>query len=150
MSHALIRKLDGLSWLPLLLTRLTVGFMFASGAVGKLGRLPSFTEEFRGWGIPLAEVTAPATAVLELVGGVALALGLFTRLFAPLLALTMVGALATVVAPPLLAKYPDAWNFPSYLFYSSEWLLICLLALLTCTGAGKFAADSRISFLSNK
>ncbi|MCK2237122.1 MULTISPECIES: DoxX family protein [unclassified Crossiella] len=138
-------KLDNFAWLPNLLARLTVGFMFASGAVGKLGGLGKFTADFRGWGIPLPEVTAPATAVVELVGGLALMLGLATRIAALLLAGTMLGALVVVVAPPLLAKHPDAWNFPSYLFYSPEWLLICLLALLTCVGAGKASLDRLLS-----
>ncbi|MFB9909362.1 DoxX family protein [Allokutzneria oryzae] len=136
------RKLDNLAWLPNLVARLTVGFMFASGAVGKLGRLGAFTEEFHQLGIPVPGFAAPAVAVVELAGGLALMLGIGTRLAAALLAATMAGALATAIVPPLLARYPDAWNFPSNLFYAPEWLLICLLAWLVCAGAGKASLDA--------
>lgn len=138
-------KLDNYSWLPNVIARVSIGFMFASGAIGKLGNLTKFTGEFEGWGIPLPAISAPATAVVELLGGLALILGLATRIAAALLALTMLGALATAIIPPLLAKYPDAWNLPSYLFYSPEWLLICLLGYLFCVGAGKASLDSLLS-----
>jgi putative oxidoreductase len=64
--------LNNLGWLPNLLLRFTVGFMFFSGAVGKLGDLGKFTAMFVGLGIPAAQVLAPVTAVVELVGGAAL------------------------------------------------------------------------------
>ena len=61
--------LNDLGWLPNVVLRLTVGFMFFSGAVGKLGDLGKFTAMFAGLGIPAAQVLAPLTAVVELVGG---------------------------------------------------------------------------------
>ena len=72
--------LNNLAWLPKLALRLTVGFMFFSGAVVKLGDLGKFTAMFVSLGIPAAQVLAPVTAVVELVGGAALMLGLGTRL----------------------------------------------------------------------
>ena len=64
--------LNNLGWLPNLVLRLTVGFMFFSGAVAKLGDLGKFTAMFAGLGIPAAQVLAPVTAVVELLGGAAL------------------------------------------------------------------------------
>ena len=136
--------LNNLDWLPNLLLRLTVGFMFFSGAVDKLGSLGKFTAMFVGLGIPAAQVLAPATAVAELVGGLALMLGLGTRLAALTLAGDMVGALITDIGPNLAQKYPAPWEFLSNLFYASEWLLVGLLLWLLCVGAGKASLDALI------
>jgi putative oxidoreductase len=136
--------LNNLAWLPNFLLRLTVGFMFFSGAVDKLGDPGKFTAMFVGLGIPAAPVLAPVTAVAELVGGAALMLGLGTRLVSLVLAGDMVGALITDIGPSLAQKYPDPWHFSSNLFYSAEWLLIGLLLWLLCVGAGKASLDALI------
>ncbi|BDB41461.1 DoxX family membrane protein [Mycobacterium kiyosense] len=39
--------------------RLTIGFMFFSGAIGKLGDLTTFTQMFANMGIPAAGFLAP-------------------------------------------------------------------------------------------
>ena len=136
--------LNNLDWLPNLLLRLTVGFMFFSGAVDKLGDLAKFTAMFVGLGIPAAQVLAPVTAVVELVGGVALMLGLATRLVSLVLAGDMVGALITDIGPNLAQKYPAPWTFLSNLFYATEWLLVGLLLWLLCVGAGKASLDALV------
>jgi putative oxidoreductase len=140
--HEAARRLSALGWLPNAALRLSVGFMFASGAVGKLGDLHGFTALFQKLGIPQAAMAAPLVALLELVGGLALMLGLATRVTALLLGGTMAGALLTAVAPPLLDEHPGAWQFLSSLFYSPEWLLIGLLAWLVCVGGGKASLDA--------
>jgi putative oxidoreductase len=137
-----IDALSKLDWLPNLLLRFTVGFMFFSGAVDKLGNPGKFTAMFVGLGIPAAHVLAPATAVVELVGGVALMLGLGTRLVSLVLAGDMAGALTTDIGPNLAQKYPAPWEFFSNLFYASEWLLVGLLLWLLCAGAGKASLDA--------
>lgn len=136
-----LNKFDGLANLFL---RLSIGFMFFSGAVGKLSDLAKFTAMFNGLGIPGAPVVAPAVAIIEFVGGVALMLGLATRAVSLVLALDMVGALLTDIGPGLAEKYASAWSFLSNLFYSSEWLLTGLLLFLVCVGAGPASLDARI------
>lgn len=141
------RVVDSLSkfdWLANLFLRLSIGFMFFSGAVGKLSDLGTFTAMFNGLGIPGAPVVAPAVAIIELVGGAALMLGLATRAVSLVLALDMVGALLTDIGPGLAEKYPSVWSFLSNLFYSSEWLLTGLLLFLVCVGAGPASLDARI------
>jgi hypothetical protein len=71
--------LDNLGWLPNFVLRVTVGFMFFSGALGKLDDLGKFTAMFVRLGIPAAQVLAPVMAVVELVGGAALMPGLGTH-----------------------------------------------------------------------
>src|SRR6201993_3460225 len=137
--------LSNLSWLPNLVLRVTVGFMFFSGAVGKLGDLGKFTAMCVGLGIPAAQVLAPVTAVVELVGGAALMLGVGTRLVSPVLAADMVGALITDIGPNLAQKYPALWDFLSNLFYAPEWLLVGLLFWLLCVGAGKASMDALVA-----
>ena len=136
--------LNNLGWLPNLVLRVTVGFMFFSGAVAKLGDLGKFTAMFVSLGIPAAQVLAPVTAMVELVGGVALMLGLGTRLVSLVLAGDMVGALITDIGPNLAQKYPALWDFLSNLFYAPEWLLVVLLFWLLCVGAGKASLDGLI------
>src|SRR6201993_451786 len=136
--------LNNLGWLPNLVLRLTVGFMFFSGAVDKLTDPGKFTAMFVTLGIPAAQVVAPVTAAVELVGGAALMLGLGTRLVSLVLAGDMVGALITDIGPNLAQKYPDLWHFLSNLFYAPEWLLVGLLFWLLCVGAGKASLDGLI------
>jgi putative oxidoreductase len=137
--------LNNLGWLPNFVLRLTIGFMFFSGAVGKLGDLDKFTAMFVGLGIPAAQVLAPVTAMVELVGGAALMLGLATRLVSLVLAGNMVGALITDIGPNLAQKFPALWGFFSNLFYAPEWLLVGLLLWLLCVGAGKVSVDTLLA-----
>ncbi|HXO55430.1 MAG TPA: DoxX family protein, partial [Mycobacterium sp.] len=137
--------LDNLGWLPNFVLRVTVGFMFFSGAVDKLRDLGKFTAMFVSLGIPAAHVLAPVTAVVELVGGAALMLGLGTRPVSLILAGDMVGALITDIGPNLAQKYPAPWNFLSNLFYAPEWLLVGLLLWLLCVGAGQASLDGLVS-----
>jgi putative oxidoreductase len=137
-------SLNKFDWLANLILRLSIGFMFFSGAVEKLGDLGKFTAMFKGLGIPGAPVVAPAVAIIELVGGVALMLGLATRATSIVLALDMVGALLRDIGPGLAEKYASVWSFLSNLFYSSEWLLTGLLVFLVCGGAGSASLDARI------
>jgi putative oxidoreductase len=137
--------LNNLGWLPNFVLRLTIGFMFFSGAVGKLGDLDKFTAMFVGLGIPAAQVLAPVTAMVELVGGAALMLGLATRLVSLVLAGNMVGALITDIGPNLAQKFPALWGFFSNLFYAPEWLLVGLLLWLLCVGAGKASLDTLLA-----
>ncbi|MEB3049883.1 DoxX family protein [Mycolicibacter sp. MYC123] len=137
--------LSDLGWLANLVLRLTIGFMFFSGAIGKLGDLTSFTKMFADLGIPAPAFLAAVTAVVELVGGAALMLGLGTRVVSLVLAGDMVGALITDIGPGLAQKYPGWWDFLSNLFYAPEWLLVGLLAWLVCVGSGKAGLDGLLA-----
>jgi putative oxidoreductase len=98
------------------------------------GGLAGTGEAFAGMGMPAAGVTGPLVALLELVGGVAVLLGLLTPLMAGLYALTMLGAAALVHAPNG--------------FFASDGgveLTLVLLAVslyLAVTGAGRASLDS--------
>lgn len=74
--------------------RVVLGIVFAAHGAQKLFLMgiPGLTEGFAAMGIPLAGVAAPAVALLEFVGGLALIAGLFVAPIAVALTVVMVGA----------------------------------------------------------
>lgn len=75
--------------------RIATGLVFAAHGYQKFFTMgiEGTTGFFTGLGIPLPGLTAILIATLELVGGLAFAAGLFTRLVAIPLALDMAGAI---------------------------------------------------------
>jgi len=84
-----------LAFLPPLVTRLLMGQAFFLTGRGKLANFDNTVQFFASLGIPMPELNAAVVSRLEYYGGMALVLGLFTRLVAAGLASTMVVALAT-------------------------------------------------------
>lgn len=84
----------------LLLARLGLGVVFAAHGWQKLTAmgLDGTTKAFTEMGVPAPSLTAPFTAGVELVGGIALVLGVAVPVFAALLAATMAGAVVLVHA----------------------------------------------------
>lgn len=81
---------------PLVL-RVVLGGLFVYHGVDKFdGGIDMVERMFGSWGVPAPGLTAPLTAIVEIVAGVALVVGAFTRLAALLLAIVMVGALLYV------------------------------------------------------
>ncbi|UTT69553.1 DoxX family protein [Arthrobacter sp. DNA4] len=81
--------------------RIILGFLFAAHGWQKFNEwtIAGTQASFAKMGVPAADVMAPAIAVLELAGGIALILGILTRVVAALLVLDMLGALFLVHAP---------------------------------------------------
>ncbi|HEY6552542.1 MAG TPA: DoxX family protein [Vicinamibacteria bacterium] len=91
-----------LAFLPALLTRLLMGEAFFLTGRGKLEHLDNVVQFFTTLGIPMPELNAAFVSRLEFYGGIALVLGLATRLVAAGLASTMVVALLTADKQPFL------------------------------------------------
>jgi putative oxidoreductase len=70
----------------LLLARLALAALFVLCGLGKLADLAGFAAELQRLGVPAATLLAPVNAGVELLGGLALALGMGTRPVALLVA----------------------------------------------------------------
>jgi uncharacterized membrane protein YphA (DoxX/SURF4 family) len=94
------RIFGGLSSWATIPLRLGLGIIFAAHGWQKFsGGLDGVARFFGSVGIPLPEVSAFIVAFVELVGGIGLIVGLFTRYWASLLAIVMIVAIFTVKLP---------------------------------------------------
>ncbi len=124
---------EPLAW-PLI--RLTVGLMILPHGIPKLMAGVSATASFAlvKRGIAPAEPLAVVLIVLETVGGLCVALGLFTRFFAAAITIEM-----AVIAYQYLPKF--GWTGPGY-EYPLMWGLVMIAIALR--GGGPWSLDRKI------
>lgn len=134
--YQLLGKLEGF---PKLIARVGVGLMFFGGALHKATHLSEFVAYFESLHIPLAAQQAPFVIAVEMFGGLALMLGLGTRIAAMMLSGTMVVALATAAIPE--HKIGATWKGLLDFLYLPEWLILTLLLWLVFAGAGRYSVD---------
>jgi putative oxidoreductase len=115
--------------LALLVLRLGTGVIIAAHGYQKLFMfgIGGTTQFFAGVGAPLPEITAPLVAILEFAGGIALILGVLTRLVALALAIDMLAALVIV-------HLPNGFFLPDGIEFVLA--LLTAFATLALTGAG--------------
>lgn len=133
---------DRLAFLGPTLARITVGLIFIGTGWGKLHNLPDVTAFFTDLHIPAPGFNARLTAATELFGGLAVLLGLGTRLAALPLAFTMVIAIVT-------AKRGEITGLTS-LVGLEEWSYLVLFIWLAVAGAGPLALDRLLSRLRKR
>ncbi|SDL62842.1 DoxX family protein [Tessaracoccus oleiagri] len=92
---------NSLTTVGLAVLRIALGLIFAAHGWQKFNEwtIAGTTAAFGDMGIPMAGIAAPLVATVELVGGIALILGVLSRPVALLLALDMIGALLMVHLP---------------------------------------------------
>jgi putative oxidoreductase len=127
------RVAQHLKWLAPLFARITVGWVFLWSGWGKLMSLPQVTENFIGWGIPAPHVLAPFVSGVEFSGGLFLLAGLFTRISAGALGVTMIVAIRS-------AKWADVDSLETLLGFD-EFEYLALFLWLAIAGAGPFSVD---------
>ena len=81
-------------WVPLVI-RVVTGVFFVSVSLGKFFDHASEARDFDRYGIPIPATAVVLVGLLELLCGIALVLGVGTRVAAAALAANMVGAIAT-------------------------------------------------------
>jgi putative oxidoreductase len=118
----------------LTLLRSVSGAVFLAFGAGKFVNHTSETSSFHTYGLPWPNAFTDAVGVLELTGGVLLAVGLATRPVAALLAADMVGAI--VVSGILHSETVSLTLAPA--------LLVAMAALLAL-GPGRLSLDSELS-----
>jgi len=121
----------------LTILRVVVGIVFLMHGQQKLfgfgihGTIGFFTQV----GIPLAAVSAVGVTFVELLGGIALILGLFTRWAAALLAIDMLGAIS-------LVHFKNGFFLmPPKLGYEYALTLLAATIALALSGPGAAAVD---------
>lgn len=120
----------------LLLLRLGIGLVFAvhGGQKAFVYGLDGVAAMFAGIGIPFPGLNAAIVIAVELVGGLALMAGLLTRWVAPLLAFTMVVAIATVHGANGFFMSNNGYEFTLTLLFAA--------LALTATGSGAYSVDA--------
>ena len=120
-------------WLGPLVARLIVGEVFMTSGWGKLQNLELVTENFVGWGIPFPHILTPFVSGVEFIGGILLILGLFTRVAAGMLAVTMLVAIRS-------ALWDQVDSLDTLLGFS-ESAYFAIFTWLAIAGAGKLSLD---------
>ena len=110
--------------------RVVTGVLFVTFSLGKFVDHAQESADFDHYGIPAPEVATYLVGALELVGGILLVIGLLTRPAALLLALNLVGAIAT-------AGRVDGGTF--HLGVAPAMLVAMLF--LVWAGSGRLAVD---------
>jgi putative oxidoreductase len=100
---------------------------------GKLGGLGAFTDVVASKGVPLPSVLAPAAALSEVVGGLLMAIGLFTRPAAVVVLTTMLVAGFYIHAADPFMKKELAFAYAA------------AARSVVLSGPGRFSVDSRLA-----
>jgi len=136
-----IKVVSSLQSPMLLAVRLYWGWQFAQTGWGKLHNLARITDFFTSLNIPFPAFNAHFVSGLELVGGILLLLGLFSRPIAFLLAGNMLVAYWTADREALTSVFSDPGKF--YVADPYTFLFASLMVLIF--GAGFFAVDTLIA-----
>jgi putative oxidoreductase len=120
-------------WLPPLFARIVVGWVFLWSGWGKLNALDRITQNFVEWGIPFPHIMTPFVSGVEFFGGLLLLLGLFTRVAAVPLVITMIVAI-------LSAKLGDVDSLETLLGFE-EMTYFAAFMWLAIAGPGAASLD---------
>ena len=135
-ASRLLEWLHRVEWIGPLVVRVVFGYFWLETGIAKVHNLDGFTQRFVGWGIPFPAFSAGLSAWTELVGGLLIMLGLFTRLVCIPMLINMAVAVTLVVSTNLMGldDYVEADEIVYSLIFF--WLLVC--------GPGKASLDTLV------
>ena len=138
-----------------LLIRVLVGWVFVSEGLGKfLYADAAGAGRFARIGIPAPGFTGPFVGAVEVACGALILLGLFTRLAAIPLLVSMAVAVASTKVPVLLGHGYGPFALPKLSQYGlwsmlhearTDFSMILGLAFLLIVGAGRCSIDARLT-----
>jgi putative oxidoreductase len=137
-------------WVALLLTRLAIGFFFVLSGYNKLfvQGIGHLRDEFIVYGIPLPLLSAWIDTLVQFIGGIALMVGLGTRLWSLLIGFAMLVASVVVTMPDVIkTDLPAAQShllFWGWFYYRPEPIYITVFLLLIFLGPSKASLDQVI------
>jgi putative oxidoreductase len=131
--NVLLRALERVYWIAPLLGRLGVGLLFVSTGWGKVHDIPKVTMFFTTLGIPAPALNAVVVSYTELIGGSLLVAGLFTRLAAIPLIVSMIVAILT-------AKLADLHGLFDLVGFD-EFTYLVVLVMIAVIGPGAVSLD---------
>lgn len=127
----------------LLVIRLIWGLWFFDGGIDKFKDIPRVVEFFTQLGIPWPEFNVYLVATVETVGGICLILGLFSRLVAIPLIITMCVAYSTANFAAIAPLFTDPMKFNLVNFVGAEPFHYLMTALFVFSfGPGIFSLDA--------
>jgi len=147
LASRTIKKLNELQWIALLLSRAAIGFFFLMSGYNKffVQGIGHLREEFIGYGIPFPLMNAWLDATVQLIGGIALIVGLGTRFWSVAIGFAMIVASVTVTIPDVIkndiAKAESSLLFWGWFYYRPEPVYLTVLLLLIFFGSGKMSLD---------
>jgi putative oxidoreductase len=122
----------------LLFVRLYWGLQLAQNGWGKLHNLGRVTEFFSSLGLPAPGVTAAFVATVEFLGGILLAIGLFSRFIGLVLAIDMTMAYIMADREALFSIFSDPGKF----YVADPYTFLFAAVLILIFGPGKFSLDT--------
>jgi putative oxidoreductase len=124
---------------PLLLfVRIYWGLQLAQNGWGKLHNLGHVTEFFSGLGLPAPGFTAFFVATVEFLGGLLLAIGLFSRFIGLVLSIDMFMAYLMADREALFSIFSDPGKF----YVADPYTFLSAALLILVFGPGKYALDT--------
>jgi putative oxidoreductase len=134
MKLFFVKGFNMLKKIPELISRIMIGYVFIESGIGKFQNIANVVSYFESLKIPLASIQAPMVATFELIFGIFILLGFFTRLST----LPLIGIMTVAL---ITAKAEDITSFSS-LIGISEFLYIVILIWLTANGSSVLSIDS--------